>query len=616
MKKHLLWALALAPMVIACSELDPSDIDTTMSVPVNDLIIPINLEKEIQLQNVIELNTDGKVQQGKDGYYIEESGSFISEQVKVDPVVIKAQPIAGISETLTKSHPSAPAAAPSRLAKKGEGGEPVAYYQIPAVQEFVKANSDRIEAAIETLRSMTAETSFHFEFDLDSKQELKKQLKQLRVEDLTVKIPRGIDGDIKITTSKGKTYEGIYDSATGIIKFADKQLLSSDGIFVFDVTVRSFDSALLDAAYNELKNNIKAPTRAAAKDEYNSFVMSESYGINTGGIMVYEEDFVDESGSVEEKYNKLPESLEYVSAAKMDDIKVTKVSGEFRRQVEDINVDGISLGEMPDVLSQSGTDIRLSLPQIYVTIKNPIADGEGKTIAANTRLLLTAFDAKGQMTGKCEMKESIVANKPVCNFCLATGRVEKYLEGYEDAQFIDYSSLADILAGKGIPSTISIQVVDTEIYGENVTDYELGQVHQIEGSYLFYAPLALAENSVINYKDIVKGWSKDTEKIDIKKLSISVVVNSSLPMDLELSIKPIKVDGTEFAGTYSPAKVPAYAKSQTVEMSVEGEFKNLDGISIEATAVSKDGNKALDPEMTINISDLKVKVSGNYVDKF
>ena len=52
--------------------------------------------------------------------------------------------------------------------------------------------------------------------------------------------------------------------------------------------------------------------------------------------------------------------------------------------------------------------------------------------------------------------------------------------------------------------------------------------------------------------------------------------------------------------------------SEPIEISVEGDIRHLDGIQLEATLLGTDGNSPLKPTQTIQLKNMKIKVSGSY----
>lgn len=90
---HKLLALAGATCLLmtGCtdSDYDLSDIDTTSKVTVNNLTLPINIDK-MRLDDVFELDDNSNIKI-VDGYYaLSETGTFQSDPIRIEPILIPA----------------------------------------------------------------------------------------------------------------------------------------------------------------------------------------------------------------------------------------------------------------------------------------------------------------------------------------------------------------------------------------------------------------------------------------------------------------------------------------------------------------------------------------------
>ena len=95
--------LAMAATACIDDAYDLNDIDTTVRLSVNDLVIPINLDK-IELSSVIDIdetdpNADIQIVNGEYAYV--NSGDFTSGGISIPNVLIKSAQIPGIVLSLT-----------------------------------------------------------------------------------------------------------------------------------------------------------------------------------------------------------------------------------------------------------------------------------------------------------------------------------------------------------------------------------------------------------------------------------------------------------------------------------------------------------------------------------
>ena len=86
---------------------------------------------------------------------------------------------------------------------------------------------------------------------------------------------------------------------------------------------------------------------------------------------------------------------------------------------------------------------------------------------------------------------------------------------------------------------------------------------------------------------------------------------------MKLTIKPIDTTGKPIAGvTSTTAIINSKANNQPIEITIEGNIKNLDGISIDAEIENKGNDTALGPNMKLFFNNLKATVTGYYEDEF
>lgn len=620
MKKHTLWAcLLLAPVFVACSDVDLSDVDTNVSIPVKDMVIPVKMD-DVKLSTMLDVSDDSNLRELNGDYAIVFEGNYVSDKINIPPFTAQAQEIDDYNGTMTKERPAARKANAKRAITAD--AEAVAVYVLPKAKEIIKANAEKVSEAIRELKKVEANTEFDFHIKIDTYGDLFKQVSAIHIENFTLQIPRGIVGEIVLKNGDGQDIVAHYSSETGLISFAGKNIVSTDGVLNLHITVTAFDAAALEEALNRFVNSSNGRvSRAAGKDD---FTISESFGVSTGEIVVYSSDFKDPSGTVDDKYNRLANEVGYHSEGKMKDIEVTSVSGSIDYDVDPFTVDDIKLDEVPDVLKESGTNLKIANPQIYVYFNNPVEDGDGHTITASTDIRLTAKDREG-LTHEYELdhNQTIEASTADNYFYLSPETVSdtELYTGYEGAKHIKFTALSDVLScivsgesteGNGIPRSISFTTYNTHVSGSDVKNLELDKDYFINGRYAFVAPLALTEGSRIKYTDTVNGWQSSIEGIVITELGITASVSTDVPFELEFRITPIDVDGRPLAESASQTVVvPANAKDVPVSFLTKGRIVGLDGIKIDACAVAKEA-RTLQPGMNISMSNLKVKVSGEY----
>lgn len=608
--------MLLAPAFVACSDIDLNDVDSHATVQVKDLTMPLKIDN-LRLSTMLDTDNDNNLKNINGQYAVVVDGEFESDPIHVDPIEVTAEDIEGVEGAMEKKKPSAGSAA--RVKRNGLAEDiAIAIYSLPIDKKTVAAYAGKVHEAIQKLTEIEAETTFAFDIELAKAASIFDKVKQFHLENLVLQLPRGIMGKIYLVTSGDHQIEGSYDSKTGLAVFAS--VATADGNIHVEGQIEGFDKNLLDEA---LKFIPASNGRASRGETGNTeFSFDEKVGVSSGEIAIYPTDFKDQSLTPDQMYESLDGYLGFTSAGKLDDLTIKSVSGTFGYDVNDVALEDVSLKEIPDVLRETGTDIQLENPQIYLQIKNGVLDGQGKAVAAAAKLKIKAIDSDNR-SNEYTLHNSIVADEADNYVYLSPKTVaeaDKY-EGYKNAKHIVFGELSNVLSNLadnkdegGLPSILSINTFDTRVSADDVYELQLGTDYSLSGKYAFFAPLTLSPNSRIKYAETIDGWAEDTEGLIVTKMDVRATASSDAPFDLLLSVTPINAKG-ERLGKVSSLVLPAEAKNVPIELLIEGDIHDLDGIKIDVTAVAKEIH-TLTPDMNIHLSTVKVAVSGRYETEF
>ena len=611
-KKNFILLAAVGTMAVSCvdNNYKLSDLDTTVGVKVNNLSIPLNVDS-LLLDQVLDLDENGKVKKqvladGTEIYAIIEEGSFESETIDIPGFTTESPDIDPINATLTRD-------TSAKIRRKGNAKDGVASinYPISAKELTSFTASGSVDKAIKDIDKIGVIAKFGTSLDVSNNPELLNKINSISFEGLKIDLPKGLKGEFVVTVGEElKDITKCYNSIEGKLDLSkykeiygeDFELKVEDGKLSLNVQVDSI--------------NVKE----AGDDiifEDGKFTINSSVSVE-GDIVVYGDEVLEEKGFTLED---LPKNIEYECVPTLSEIKVSEFSGTIQYDIEDINIDPISLNDIPDMLSQDSTNIILDNPQIYLRLNNPLA-GNNLYAEAGLEMIAKRNDGSNKKIG---LENKLKMDKAYNVFCLTTeGNMSKELlhPDYKDAENKKFNNFSEILSGtgaNGLPDKIEIEVVEPQIPNQTITKFELDQtIDKVEGTYLFYAPLALKdENSFIIYQDTLDDWYDETlEKLSINKLNVKANVSSEVPLNLELSLYPIDVNGKKIKNVNSnTVRLNATKDIQPVEINMEGEIKNLDGIIIRAKLIGADG-KAIAPSQKINFKNLKIAVNGNYVDEF
>lgn len=394
-------------------------------------------------------------------------------------------------------------------------------------------------------------------------------------EDLVLQLPKGL------TTSMAG-----YDAATGRLTIPQ---LEAPGLSVdIDVPVSEIDFA---KAGGTLVNHEVAITGALS--------------VVSGRVAVYEDDVTQFTAPTQVTLHN-----DYVMSA----ITIDEFTGRVQYDIDDLNVSDVQLGDLPDVLKQQGTDISIANPQIYLSVSNPLS-ANGLQARAGVTITALGNSPQPQSYSLDGGGTFNIGNAPTNYVLLSPTRPEAFYPGFEGAEWTGFASLSNVVSGDGLPHTLKIRLDDPCVYPQDVRNLRLGKpLGRVEGHYTFYAPLALNTGSTVRYEDTVDGWNdEDVDAIVIEKLEVTATVANHLPVDVRFTGCPIDVRHQQIGDvqiTTTPAVVPA-GGSVELTVAISGEVRHLDGVTFVATATS-DAPQTLTPDMTIDVTGIRARVSGYY----
>lgn len=586
MKLQHYWLAGLSSVVLIAAtscvdnDYDLSDIDTTARLQVKELVVPMNIEEAI-LDQVLDLDDDSEVKkiELEDGsfiYAVKKDGSFNSDPIHISEFTASKPNITPIVSTLDLVD--------LRTAAGYVPGGITAYYDIKTDPTEIKSEASDIDKSIYTVKKLDVNTKIKTTLKVEGLSA--DVLKKMKIDDLKVKYPVGL-----IAT----TDNGSYDPKTGYLTFSKPLAPNSQGEIKVTMTITS-----LDASSPNIQFDGKAHT----------FKFEDNITVEQGRVNIYAD-------------TSLPDQVTFTVTPDMEAIKVEKFTGSIVYDVGDIDIDPIDISNLPDLINQEGTSISIADPQLYLTLSNPleeyIADGDVMNLGAGISLK-SEREGASKVFALDESRFSTAQDNTGYTYVLAPKSPEKPIEGYINPQWVKFSSLSNVLDldGKGIPTKIYVDIAEPRIDETNIESLKLGvDLPAVVGNYTFYAPLQLNDGSVIKYVDTIDDWSdEDLDKMTITKLNVDFVGSTEVPFELKLKVLPINKTGKPISGvTSNTVTIPAMSKGTPVNVTIEGEIKELDGIQIEANIVNKGSDTTLAPSMKLIIKDFKAKVSGYYEDE-
>ncbi len=547
---------------------DLSDIDTNVRVSVNDLTLPINID-EIQLKTIIDLDDDGIVKEIDDEYVILRTGSFESSALNIDPISIEGPTS---RPSVTTFVPEIPMPAPRRAASQE------LFFNIDRKEASdIHYSYDGVSKDIVAIDYLGATWTIDYDVTLSTDD---NSATSFNLHDFVFQLPKGLAGQPSI---------GSYNSATGLLTIQDMTV--PNGRLKFHMNITGVDAHKAGVIFNTDTHHLE---------------ITDQTGVIDGKIGINLNDVISGTG---------PKTITVTTALTLSRIDISTFTGSIKYDIDDINIAPVELNDLPDVLAQKGTDIKISNPQIYLSVANPFTE---YNVHATTGFALDAIRAdQAPVHSAIDNGTFTITSAAHSYYCLSPVRPDKYYEGYASATHIPFRSLSTALAGDGLPSKIEINLDPTLVPVQTVNSFRLGSYSPIKGDYVFYAPLALGAGSVIEYTDTEDGWSDDDlDKLTITKVNVDALLTTNLPFDITLTGYPVDKKGNQINDvTIEGAVVKANSNNQPITIYITGTVKELDGIRFSAKAVSEADAQSLSPSQFISLKSIHATVSGYYDDE-
>ncbi len=561
--------LGLVCFLTACvdNNYDLSDIDTTVRVNVNNLVIPVKVD-EVKLETIFDLNTDSSIKEVDGEYVVIEDGSFTSTDVEIDKFSLGSTDI----ESTIFSSPFDPVV----LQFNGQGNVDLEFH--PKAFHYSTYDVPR-----EIVEINYVDGSFSLLLELEIKG-LQDVVSEFEVQDLVIQFPKNL---VLIENAGGS-----YNPETGEITIPNRHQPGTKMQLNFVASRLDFKG--LGGKYDHTTHHLE---------------VDGDFYVKSGHLLLKKEHLI-----ANPKATTLNINFHYATS----DLLVKSFTGDVKYDIENVNINDVDLSDLPDVLNQSGTDISIANPQIYLSLNNPLQE---YALKAQTGLKICGLrpDADPVVTTLDDDYFTIGTDSPngIYEFCLSPNKPDKYYAGYTEASHIAYTSLSNILSGNGLPNKLSIDLIDPCIPVQHVSEFRLGEnLKGVEGTYTFVAPIALKKGSTIKYTDVIDNWhSEELDHLVIETLEVKLNVTSQLPVSLDLTAYPIDVHGNQINNVVvEGAKIDANANNQELTITISGEVRGIDGIRFTALGLS-DSETALSPNMTISLSNVRPCVSGYYEDE-
>ena len=589
MKASLLLVslLTLGFSVTGCTndDYDFDQIDATMGFGSGELEIPASSTMNIPLSDILELEEGGSVKIAANGDYLFQlTGSDASSaSPMISPIVLTGS---SYSNTLTLSTHSA--AKGTRTA-----GTHLSFVS-PRQQMFVYNGTD---AAVKSLKSAEVDGEIVLNVNL-TLGGLSSAITKL--DKVTLTLP----GYLQISHVSG--------NGNGVPKVNGS---NGSKITVENVSTSSNLELTIKANKLDFEN----------QDNYGKVAVGNNGSIKMDGYFDL---------GIEADATGVPTSALTIGAnVNVNNITLKSATGIFDPEINISSLGDVTVTGVPDFLSEDGVRADLENPQIILTVHNDM-DAAAKVSA---KVISTKNGQNLAIVQLPEMNISKTTVAPVTKICICRNKTEELTAQYGAANVYEVSNLATLI-NQHIPDHVQITDVEAKADLSQEMTIEFGRSYHIEPSYEIYAPLAFAEDAVIEYADDFDGWNDDLDELELAKdtyLRLTADAQNLVPATLIVEATPLGLDGTDISnqievnvkqGTVKASTDGVTAATSPLEIElrekVKGGLQKLDGLSYKVKGkASHDGTTVtginLNSEKhTLKLENIKVKLVGKVIGNF
>lgn len=585
MKASLLLVslLTLGFSVTGCTndDYDFDQIDATMGFGSGELEIPASSTMNIPLSDILELEEGGSVKIAANGDYLFQlTGSDASSaSPMISPIVLRGSSYANTITLSTHSAAKGTRAAGTHLS-----------FVSPRELMFEYNGTD---AAVKSLKSAE------------------------------------VDGEIVLNVNL--TLGGLSSAITKL----DKVTLTLPGYLQISQVTRNgkpieHNGSKITVEDVSTSRNLELTIKANKLD----FENQDAYGTvaigNNGSIKM---DGYFDLG-IEADATGVPTSALTIGAkVNVNDITLKSATGIFDPEINISSLGDVTVTGVPDFLSEDGVRADLENPQIILTVHNDM-DAAAKVSA---KVISTKNGQNLATVQLHEMNISKTTVAPVTKICICRHKTAELIAQYGAANVYEVSNLATLI-NQHIPDHVQITDVEANADLSQEMTIEFGRSYHIEPSYEIYAPLAFAEDAVIEYADDFDGWNDDLDDLELAEstyLRLTADAQNLVPATLILEATPLGLDGTDISnlievnvkkGTVKASTDGVTAATSPLEIElrekVKGGLQKLDGLSYKVKGkASHDGTTVTGINLnskkhTLKLENIKVKLVGKVIGNF
>lgn len=361
------------------------------------------------------------------------------------------------------------------------------------------------------------------------------------------------------------------------------------------------------------------------QDAYGKVVIDNNGSINMDGYFDL---------GIEAHVTGVPTSALTIGAnVNVNDITLKSATGIFDPEINISSLGDVTVTGVPDFLSEDGVRADLDNPQIILSIKNDM-DAAAKVSA---KVISTK---NGQNLATVQLPEMHIYKTtvtPVTKICICRHKTAELTDQYGAANVYEVSNLATLI-NQHIPDHVQITDVEAKADLSQEMTIEFGRNYNVVPSYEIYAPLAFAEDAVIEYADDFDGWNDDLDDLELSEgtyVRLTADAQNLVPATLIVEATPLGLEGADISnlievnvkkGTVKASAGGATAVNSPLEIELrekeKGGLQKLDGLSYKVKGkASHDGTTVTGINLnskkhTLKLENIKVKLVGKVIGNF
>lgn len=554
------------------NSIDLDNLNKDYEVKVNNLVVPIKLDN-LSLSNIIKIEDDGILRIVNDEYVLVKEGDISGDGFYVNPVTL-ALSLQEVKATVPTGEVAVPGdmKVPFNLA-------------LPDLNATFKYETEAVDGRVRGLKSAKFDCSLILNFEVPAAITTGGNT---RLSDLKIAVPENLH------------VEG-YKVENGSLQIGDVTFVNGKASVTLNISGIEFESTpTMEYSF----------TPGATISDPGTLLVSGNMGIS--GHLV---------GEVSSS-NIPSDGIEFALKPYLSNVDVKALSGNIEFTFGGLSLSDIYIDNMPSVLEDAKAE--LQNPQVYIKMNNPLAD-YGMT--GNTRLNFKSYfnnELVFEATSSTLELGNQGGSEAEHQYCISEFKPSAFFGPYSASEYVAISNLSGLIGPKGFSGyRLNVSTDDPRMSGE-VTDFPLGStLPAIHGGYTFYSPVALRTGSTLTYSEQESGWDDETvRKMRINNLNVTADVTNSLPFEITLSGTPLNANGepcvdesTRQPVTLGPVVIAANGSSQ-INLVSSGTITNLDGIVYKAEGKVTQETGALKPDSPIQLTNIRVTVSGSYRDSF